>query len=91
MKITGISSNDYLSINNNSKKSVEKKSTSVEKDRLEISTVGKSLSSYSTDGNFGVSNEKLQSIRNQVSSGTYNKDSKLVAQKLIDAMKGRII
>ena len=91
MKITGISSNDYLSINNNSKKTVEKKSASMEKDRLEISTVGKSLSSYSTDGNFGVSNEKLQSIRTQVSSGTYNKDSKLVAQKLIDAMKGRII
>lgn len=91
MKITGVSSNDYLSIHNDSKKLVSKKTEIGEKDRLEISTVGKSLSNYSTDGNFGVSEEKLQSIRNQVSAGTYNKDSKLVAQKLIDFMKGSTV
>ena len=91
MKITGISSNDYLNIHNDSKKVAAKKAVSIEKDRLEISTVGKSLSSYSTDGNFGISKEKLQSIKNEVTAGTYNKDSKLVAQKLIDIMKGKAI
>ena len=90
MKITGIASNDYLSIHNDSKKTVEKKVLSTDHDRLEISTVGKSLSSFSTDGNFGVTEEKLQNIRSQVNAGTYNRDSKLVAQKLIDLMKGRI-
>jgi negative regulator of flagellin synthesis FlgM len=89
MKITGIGNNDYLNIHSDSKKSIEKKSATVGKDRLEISTVGKSLSSYSTDGNFGVSPEKLQTIKREISAGTYNRDSKLVAQKLIDAMKGR--
>ena len=91
MKITGVSSNDYINIHNDSKKSVAPKAASVAQDRLEISTVGKSLSSYSTDGNFGVSEEKLQSIRNQVSAGNYNKDSKVVAQKLLDVMKGRTV
>ena len=91
MKITAVSSNDYLNIHNDSKKSITKQTVVSEKDRLEISTVGKSLIGYSTDGKFGVSEEKLQSIRNEVSAGTYNKDSKLVAQKLIDVMKGKII
>ncbi len=89
MKITGVSSNDYISIHNDSKKSVDKKAEVNRKDRLEISSVGKSLSGYSTDGNFGVSDSKVQSIRSEVSAGTYNKDSKLVAQKIVDAMKGR--
>ncbi|MBC8062828.1 MAG: flagellar biosynthesis anti-sigma factor FlgM [Clostridiaceae bacterium] len=91
MKITGVSSNDYLCIHSDSKKIVAKNTVSEKQDRLEISTVGKSLSSYSTDGSFGVSEEKLQGIRRQVSDGTYNRDSKLVAQKLIDLMKGRTI
>jgi len=91
MKITGISSNEYLNVKNDSKKAAVNKTVENGKDRLEISTAGKSLSLYSTDGNFGISEEKLQGIKNQVSSGTYNKDSKLVAQKLIDVMKGRTV
>ena len=91
MKITGISSNEYLNVKNDSKKSALNKTVESSKDRLEISTAGKSLSLYSTDGNFGISEDKLQGIKNQVSNGTYNRDSKLVAQKLIDVMKGRTV
>ena len=91
MKIIGISSNEYLNVKNDNKKSVLNKTVESSKDRLEISTAGKSLSLYSTDGNFGISEEKLQGIKNQVSSGTYNRDSKLVAKKLIDIMKGRTV
>lgn len=56
-------------------------------DSLEISSIGKSLSSYSADFKEINSKEKIEEIRKEVSMGTYNRDSKLVAKKIIDAMK----
>lgn len=90
MKIEGIGSKEIFNLSN--KKKIEKKSSVEDKrDTVEISSVGKSLCDYSSGETFGVSPEKLNIIRNQISSGTYNRDSKLVAQKMIDIMKGKDI
>lgn len=91
MKITGVSGAEFKNIYTENTKKIDKSQQVASKDRLEISNVGKSLSGYSIEENFGVSEAKLQTIRNEVATGTYNKDSKLVAQKLMDTMKGREI
>ena len=89
MKITGIGGVDYKNIYTEKKQDIDKQQKVASTDRLEISNVGKSLSGYSTEKNYGVSEAKLQAIRSEVAAGTYNKDSKLVAQKFLDHMKGR--
>ena len=89
MKINGVGVNNVVSLYNDNNKVATTKKTEAKNDTIEISSVGKNLSSYSSNGSFGVSNEKLEEIRKAVSSGSYNKDSKLVAQKIIDNIKGR--
>lgn len=90
MKIEGISSKEIMNIY--SKRKAERKSAvEAKQDTLEISSIGKSLCDYSTGEDFGISPEKLNSIKNEISSGTYNKDSKIVAQKMLDIMKGKDI
>lgn len=91
MKINGVGLGKVLQIYNNnsnnrntSENKTQEKST---KDSLEISKLGKSLSTYSTEENFGTSKAKLEEIKKQVQSGTYNRDSKLVAQRLLDYIK----
>ncbi len=91
MKISGINSSEFPNIHIDKKKNVKKADVEAITDRVEISSVGKSLSGYSSGENFGVSAEKLNSIKNELTAGTYNRDSKLVAQKIIDTMKGREI
>lgn len=91
MKINSVGVNNVVSLYNDNKKVTTTKRTEAKSDTIEISSVGKNLRSYSTNGSFGVSNEKLEEIRKAVSSGSYNKDSKLVAQKIIDNIKGREI
>lgn len=89
MKITGVGGVDFKNIYTEKKQDIDKQQKVASTDRLEISNVGKSLSGYSDDVEYGVSEVKLQTIRNEVSSGSYNRASKLVAQKIIDHMKGR--
>lgn len=91
MKIYGISANKILNSYGDNKKQIENKEIRKEKssDTIEISSIGKSLSSYSIDENNVNSKERIEKIREEVSKGTYNRDSRLVAQGIIDAMKNR--
>lgn len=89
MKINGAGVNKIVNLYNNNAKAVEKKETVKKSDTVEISSIGKSLSSYSVDGNFETSAEKLESIRKQISSGTYKSNSEMTAKKIIDIIKGR--
>lgn len=90
MKINGISSSKLVSLYN--KKNVGKslKSEVNCKDSIHISSIGKSLSPYSLDDKFINSKERVESIKKSVENGTYKVDSRLVAQKIIDNIKGEI-
>ncbi|KAJ53496.1 negative regulator of flagellin synthesis FlgM [Clostridium tetanomorphum] len=91
MKVNGISANKVLSLYGDSKKRIENKNIKKESnsDQIQISSLGKSLSSYSIDDKLINSKERLEKIRGEISKGTYNRDSRLVAQSIIDAMKNK--
>jgi negative regulator of flagellin synthesis FlgM len=83
MKINGVNPSKVVSFYSQNKKSVNKKEQVSKKDSIEISSVGKNLSTYSLDENFANSSEKIEKLKNQVESGTYNIDSKSVAKKIL--------
>lgn len=89
MKISGTGINKIINIYEKNNKKIEKTKEVVKKDSLEISKIGKNLSSFAVDDKKSISQEKLEKIRNEVANGTYKVDGKLVAQKMIDIMKGR--
>lgn len=89
MKISGTGINKIINIYEKNNKKIEKTKEVEKKDSLEISKIGKNLSSFAVDDKKSISQEKLEKIRNEIANGTYNVDGKLVAQKMIDIMKGR--
>ena len=90
MKIDGIKPNVINLYKKNTAKA-EVKVTKTPKDTISLSAEGKSLSALALDGKSVHSNEKIAAIKNKVNNGTYNVDSKLVAKRIIDNMKGRDI
>lgn len=89
MKINGVGVNRITNLYNQNKRIEEKTAIKSTKDTIEISNTGKSLSSLSVEEGFGNSPEKIEALRKEVSQGTYKADSKLVAKKILDAVKGR--
>lgn len=89
MKINGVSTNKVVNLYKVNKKLDVKDSSKVHRDSIEISSIGKSLSNMSLDDNYQISEKRLEEIREEISRGTYNVDSKLVAQRMINFMKGR--
>ena len=87
MKVNGINPNKVVSLYSEHKKAIEKKDQVQKNDTVQISSLGKSLSSYSLDDKFINSNEKIERLTNEVKNGTYNIDSKLIAAKIIEEMK----
>jgi negative regulator of flagellin synthesis FlgM len=93
MDINGVSSSKVLKLyNNNNNNSTSVKDTKTKapaNDSLEISNLGKKLSDYSIDDSFNSPKDKINAIKDDISNGTYNRSSKLVAQKIVDCMKGK--
>ncbi|AKN33908.1 flagellar biosynthesis anti-sigma factor FlgM [Clostridium carboxidivorans P7] len=87
MKVNGINPNKVISLYSEHKKNIEKKDQVQKNDTVQISSLGKSLSSYSLDDKFVNSKEKIERLTNEVKNGTYNIDSRLVAEKMIEEMK----
>lgn len=92
MKVNGVGLGKALQMynnNGNSNKNISENKTQEKspKDSVEISKLGKSLSAYSTEEEFGMSKAKIEEIKKQVQNGTYNRDSKLIAQKILDYIK----
>jgi len=82
--------NKIINLYNNNKKNIENKESdgkSKAKDSVEISSLGKSLSNYSTNEDIINSSEKVAKIKEEILKGTYNRDSKLVADGILEAMK----
>jgi negative regulator of flagellin synthesis FlgM len=90
MKIDGVKNNVVNVYKKNTVKT-EAKVATVKKDTIELSSAGKSLSALSLDNKSINSKEKIDAIKNQVDKGTYKVDSKLIAKRMIDVMKGRDI
>ncbi len=89
MKINGVGVNNVVNLYNSNKKVSSNNSVKPSKDTIEISSLGKSLSSYTVENSFENSPEKIEKLRKEVSQGTYKADSKLVAKKILDNIKGR--
>ncbi|MCT8976143.1 flagellar biosynthesis anti-sigma factor FlgM [Clostridium sp. CX1] len=87
MKINGVNPSKIVNLYANNKKTIEKKEQVQQKDSIQISSVAKSLSSYSIDDKFINSKEKIERLKSEISNGTYNKDSKLVAAKILEEIK----
>jgi negative regulator of flagellin synthesis FlgM len=90
MKIDGVKNNVISFYKNNTSK-IESKANVLKKDTIELSSLGKSLSTLSLGGKLVNSEEKIEGIRNEIMQGTYKMDSKLTAKRIIDIMKGRDI
>jgi negative regulator of flagellin synthesis FlgM len=90
MKIDAVK-HDVVSFYKKNTSKVETKAAAPQKDTIELSSAGKSLSALALDGKSVNSNEKIEAIRNEVMKGTYKMDSKLTAEGMMDIMKGRDI
>ena len=90
MKIDGVKNNVVNFYKKNTPKTESKETTS-KKDTIELSSAGKSLSALSLDSKSVNSQAKIEAIRNEINQGTYKMDSKLIASRMMDIMKGRDI
>ena len=89
MSIDRINRQSYINAYNSnikSNKNVDKISKTQEVDRIEISSLGKSLTDYSID-NTRDNAKKIEDIKSKIESGTYNVDARLTAKSLLNAMK----
>ncbi|QBD87562.1 flagellar biosynthesis anti-sigma factor FlgM [Clostridium tetani] len=91
MKIGGIGSNSAINSYDRNKNTLDnrKVNNDKKKDSIEISSLGKSLSKYSIEDDKIDREKRIETIREEISKGTYNIHSKYIAKGLIDAMKGR--
>ncbi|KOA21053.1 anti-sigma-28 factor, FlgM [Clostridium homopropionicum DSM 5847] len=91
MKISGTSVNNVINIYEKNKREIIKNKEITKNDYIEISSLGKSLSSYGEDVNKISSAEKIEKIRMEISRGTYSIDANLIAKSMINVMKARSV
>lgn len=89
MKINPMSPSKVTNLYNAQSKKVTTPKVATQNDSIEISSVGKNLSTYALGDDFKASDKKIAQLKVQVENGTYNKSSKLIADKIFDAMKGK--
>ncbi|SFC60429.1 flagellar biosynthesis anti-sigma factor FlgM [Clostridium uliginosum] len=87
MSINRINAQTVANIyNTNSNKVISKVNKKEETDRIEISSLGKSLKDYSLDNNID-NTKKVEEIREKIVNGTYSVDAKLTARSILDSIK----
>lgn len=87
MSINRINRQSYITAyNSNTNKNVDKINKTKDIDRIEISSLGRSLNDYSLDKSID-NTKKVAEIKSKVESGTYSVDARLTARSLLDAMK----
>jgi negative regulator of flagellin synthesis FlgM len=90
MKVNGVGPSNIVNLYNENKNKISKKSEVFKSDSVQISSEGRSLSNLSVESsNVNISDPKrVETVRNQIEQGTYKPNSKLIAQKMLDAIKG---
>lgn len=94
MKVNNLNNlNNIKYINNYAKSNQKMKNDDkeVSSDKCEISSIGKALNNLSIEDskvNFDLEKD-IEALKNKVSSGKYVVDTKALAEKILDAMKGR--
>lgn len=87
MSINRINRQSYITAyNSNTNKNVDRINKTKDIDRIEISSLGRSLNDYSLDKSID-NTKKVAEIKSKVESGTYSVDARLTARSLLDAMK----
>lgn len=88
MKIDSIRTNNMINIYKQQKLYEKINATKNEiKDKVEISDTAKYLNKIVSD-NENIDIDKIDEIRNKIKQGTYSVDSKDLAKKMIEVMKG---
>ena len=89
MNIKGIGSNNVINLYSNVQKKQENTTKEVKQDTIELSSIGRSLSSIDMGG-YSINNDKkVEEIKLEIEKGTYNVDARLIAQSILDTIKGR--
>ncbi|WP_252234652.1 flagellar biosynthesis anti-sigma factor FlgM [Clostridium sp. ZS1] len=88
MSINRINAHSAVNIYNSNKNinKVEKANKVGTRDRIEISSLGKSIKDYSLEGNID-NTKKIAEIKEKIQNGTYKVDSKLTAKSILEAIK----
>lgn len=88
MKIDSIRTNNMINVYKQQKRYENVNATKKEmKDKVEISDAAKHLNKIKND-NENVNLDKINEIKNRINNGTYNVDSKKLAKKIIEIIKG---
>ena len=88
MKINSISTNNMINAYSKQKQYVKTETVNKSfKDKVEISEDAKYLSKINSD-NENINIDKVNEIKKKIQEGTYSINSKNIAQKIIDVIKG---
>lgn len=92
MKVNNISMNKLINLYDRKNQYNNTKKSTLERDRIELSDIGKKLSVENRNEIMDEEREnRVREIKNQIEKGTYNRDSKLIAEKILDNIKGKNI
>ena len=88
MKINSVNTNNMINAYSKQKQYVKTENLNkVSKDKVEISEEAKYLSKINSD-NENINIDKVNEIKKKIQDGTYNINSRNIAQKIINAIKG---
>lgn len=88
MKINSINTNNMINAYSKQKQYVKTETVNKSfKDKVEISEDAKYLSKINSD-NENINIDKVNEIKKKIQEGTYSINSKNIAQKIIDVIKG---
>lgn len=88
MKIDSIRNNSVINAYKQQKSYEKEKVTKNKtKDKVEISDAAKYLNK-TTNNNENIDIDKINKIKNRIEKGTYNVDSRSLAKKIIEIIKG---
>ncbi|CAM2810396.1 flagellar biosynthesis anti-sigma factor FlgM [Hathewaya histolytica] len=92
MKVNNISMNKLINLYDRKNQYNNTKKSTLERDRIELSDIGKKLSVENRNEIIDKEREnRIREIKNQIEKGTYNRDSRLIAEKILDNIKGKNI
>lgn len=78
--------NQYNRVSSNKISKLEKREVS---DRIELSQEAKILKNYAIDESAFDNSQKVLEIKNKLQNGTYDINGRLLAQSLLDTMRGK--